>query len=104
MAAPVAAPSITSIVIVPSGTITPGALITATVTYVPGSSETPVTQTLTGVATDSTTGQTGQFTQSFTVAGPTVTDPTAVTVSDTGARTWTKTSDTGTVAIFTATA
>jgi hypothetical protein len=104
MTTPVSAPSVTSVVITPAGTITPGTLITATVTYVKGTSQTPATQTLTGTATDTATGQAGQLTQTFTVAGTTVQDVTAVTVADTGGRTWTKTGDTGTVATFTATA
>ncbi len=103
-ATPVSAPSITSIVITPTGTITPGALITATVTYVPGTSTAAATQTLAGTVTDSATGQTGQLTQTFTVDGSPAADPTAVTVADTGSRTWAKVSDSGTVAVFTATA
>lgn len=104
MATPVSPPSVTSVVISPAGAIPAGALITATVIYVHGTSTAPVTQTLTGTATDSTTGQTGQLTQTFTVPGTIVQDPTTVTVSDTGSRTWTKTSDSGMVATFTATA
>lgn len=103
-AVPVSAPSITSIVITPSGTFSPGATITATVAYVKGTSESPVTQTLTGTATDSVTGQTGTLSQTFTTAGGTVSDTTVPTVADTGSRAWTKTSDSGTVAVFTATA
>jgi hypothetical protein len=104
MATAVSAPSITSIVITPAGTIPPGTLITATVTYVPGTSTMAVIQTLTGTVTDSATGQTGQLTQTFTVQGAVVQDPAMLSVADTGNRTWTKTSDNGTVAVFTATA
>jgi hypothetical protein len=105
MAISVTAPAITSITISPSGTITPGTAITATVAYTPGTSQGgSATQTLTGVVTDTTTGQTGQLTQTFTISGSVVTDPTVVTVSDTGNHTWAKTSDNGSTAIFTTTA
>lgn len=97
-------PSITSIAITPGGSITPGTIITATVTYVQGTSQAPATQTLTGIVTDSVTGQTGQLTQTFTVSSSTISDPTTVLVADTGNHTWTKISDSGTIAIFTATA
>lgn len=78
-----------------------GTLITATVTYAHGDSDT--SQAFTGTATDSVTGLSGQLTVNFTVASGT-SDATTVTASDAGARTWTKVSDTGTVAVFTATA
>jgi hypothetical protein len=104
-AAPVSSPSITSISF-SSLSYTPGQVITATVTYVKGTSETSATttQTLTGTVTDSVTGQIGMLTQTFTtsVIGPAVSDATVPSVSDSGSRTWTKTSDTGTVATFTA--
>jgi hypothetical protein len=103
----VAAPSVTSISFNQTS-YTPGQTITATVTYVKGTSQTPTTatQTLTGTVTDSVTGQTGTLNQTFTVAvaGPTVSDATAPTVTDTGNHTWVKTSDSGTVAVFTTTA
>lgn len=104
MAEPVTPPSITSVAFDKPSGYSPGDLITATVTYTAGSSQTPVTQTLTGTATDSVTGQSGQLTQTFTVAGAPVSDDTSVEVSDTGSRTWTLVADTGTVATFTATA
>lgn len=78
-----------------------GATITATVTYVKGLSD--LAQTFTGVATDSLTGLSGSLVSTFTVAGV-VTDATTPSASDAGLRTWSKTSDTGTVATFTATA
>lgn len=102
-ATPVSAPSITSISF-NQPSYTPGQTIQATVTYVKGTSESPTTQTLTGTVTDTVTGQTGTLNQTFTVNGATVSDITTPTVSDTGSRTWTKASDTGTVAVFTATA
>jgi hypothetical protein len=77
----------------------PGDVITATVTYVPGSSSS--VQNLTGTATDSVSGATGTLQVTFTVVTK---DTTTVSVSDTGSRIWTKKSDTGTVAVFTATA
>jgi hypothetical protein len=93
-----AAPSISSITF-DKATYSPGDTITATVDYTAGTSN--VTQTFTGTATDSTTGQTGNLTVDFVV---TENDATTVTVSDSGTRTWTKISDTGSIAKFTATA
>lgn len=78
-----------------------GDLITATVNYNPGKSD--QTQAFTGVATDSTTGLSGQLSVSFVVSNA-VTDATALTISDDGGRTWTPISDNGTVAVFTANA
>ena len=98
MAASPSAPSITSIVFDQTG-YNLGQLITVTVTYVPGTSNS--VQTFTGTAKDSTTGKTGTLSVNFTVI---INDSTIVSVSDSGNRTWTKVSDTGTVAIFTATA
>jgi hypothetical protein len=77
----------------------PGETIHATVTYAPGSS--PLVQSFTGSALDSTTELTGTLTVSFTTV---ISDSTVVKASDTGNRTWTKVSDTGTVAVFAATA
>jgi hypothetical protein len=106
-ATPVSAPSVTSISF-NSSSYTPGSTITATVTYVKGTSETPTTSTttFTGTVTDSVTGQTGTLNQTFTVAvaGSTVSDATTPAATDSGGRTWVKASDTGTVATFTATA
>src|ERR1700722_5305833 len=106
-ATPVSAPSITSIAF-DKTSYTAGSTITATVTYVRGTRQTgpSVPQPLIGTAPDQAPGQTGQLSQTFTVgaAGATVQDSTTPTVSDSGGRTWTKTSDTGTVAVFTATA
>lgn len=76
---------------------TPGETITATVAYTPGVST--QTQNFTGTAVDSTTGQEGQLSVTFTAD---VNDTTTVSVSDTGNRTWTKASDNGSSAVFTA--
>jgi hypothetical protein len=98
------APSITSITFDKTA-YNSGDLIQATVAYVAGTSGgQPSTQTLTGTATDSVTGQSGALTVTFTVSGQTVKDPTAVTVSDSGNRSWAKVSDNGSVAVFTAAA
>lgn len=93
-----AAPSITSITF-DKASYNPGDTITATVDYVAGTSA--ATQTFTGTATDSTTGESGTLQVSFTVNEN---DSTTVTVTDGGGRTWTKISDTGSIAKFTATA
>jgi len=78
----------------------PGQVITATVTWTPGTSA--QTTTFTGTATDKTTTQTGKLSVTFTTVVP---DPASVTAADTGNRTWTLTSPAGgTVATFTATA
>ena len=104
MSSPVSAPVISSITFdQPGGGYVPGSLITATVTYVAGVSSAPATQTFTGTATDSVTGQAGNLTVNFTVAA-TSADATSVTVSDSGSRTWSKTSDNGSAATFTAAA
>ena len=92
------APSIGSITFDKSS-YNPGDTITATIDYTPGT--TAKTQTLTGTAIDSVSGLTGTLTQTFTINQP---DATSLTVTDSGARTWTKQSDTGTVAKFTAAA
>jgi ribosomal protein L19 len=94
----VSAPTITSISF-DKTTYLPGDTITATVNYTQGTSDS--IQTLTGTVTDSTTGRTGTLQQTFTVQ---VKDTTTVSVTDSGNRTWTKASDTGSVAKFTATA
>lgn len=78
---------------------TPGQLITVTVTYTAGVS--PSTQTLSGTATDSVTGQVGQLSVTFTVMTG---NTTTVAVADSGGRTWAKQSDNGSVAVFTSVA
>lgn len=94
-----AAPSVTSITF-DQTSYNPGQTITATVTYVDGTSDN--VQSFTGVAVDSVTHLSGSLVVSFTTE---LTDTgTTVAVSDTGNRTWTKVSDTGSVAKFTATA
>ena len=92
------APSITSITF-DKTSYAPGDVITATVDYSAGTSD--VTQTFKGTATDSVTNETGTLTVNFTV---TENDTTTVTVSDSGSRVWTKISDSGSIAKFTATA
>lgn len=76
-----------------------GEKMTVTVNYAAGTSAN--TQTLTGTATDSKTTQTGKLTVNFTVIN---TDSTSIAVADSGSRVWTKVSDSGTVAVFTAVA
>jgi hypothetical protein len=93
------APSITSITFDKPGGYLAGDKITVTVAYVAGGS--PTTQTLTGVATDSTTGLAGSLQVHFTVSTG---DVTTVTVSDTGNHVWTPVSDSGSAAVFTTTA
>jgi len=95
-------PSITSIVF-DKGSYNAGDTITATVTYVAGQSVTPNTKTFTGVATDSVTGAKGQLVANFIVNALSP-DATAVSATDSDGRTWTKASDSGTVAVFTAVA
>jgi len=91
------APSITSVTF-DKASYVPGQLINATVTYVPGTADT--TLTFTGTVTDSA-GQTGELTAQFVT---TANSPSTVTAADSGNRTWTKISDSGTVAVFQATA
>ena len=74
-----------------------GDLMTATVNYSPGTSDT--VQQFTGTATDETTNLTGQLTVTFVVAAN---DPTTLDASDNGGHTWTPVSDDGAVAVFTA--
>jgi hypothetical protein len=78
-----------------------GAPIKLTVNYVRGYSD--QSNETTYVAKDETTGQTGQLTVSFVVANATA-DPTSGAVTDSGNRAWTLSSDSGSVAVFTATA
>jgi hypothetical protein len=92
------APSITSITFNKPNYI-PGDLITATITYVNGTS--PSVQSFTGTATDNMTGLVGNLTVSFTVS---ISDYSFVSTVDSGAHIWTKVSDSGSVAVFTATA
>lgn len=107
-ATPVSAPTITSIAFDKTA-YNVGDLVTATVTYVDGKSSTapaPSSVSFTGTALDSVTNQSGTLTVNFTVdtTPVTSTDPSAVTVTDSGARTWAKASDNGSVAKFTTTA
>lgn len=92
------APSITSITF-DKASYLPGDIITATVSYVAGSSD--VSQTFTGTAVDSVSGEEGTLQVSFVVTEP---DQTNITVTDSGGRAWAEISDTGSVAKFTATA
>ena len=83
----------------------PGDTITATVSYTPGTSGgTQQTFTLTGTVTDQTSQQVGIGSATFVVGSPPVVDPTTVSVTDDGNRAWTKVSDNGSVAVFTAVA
>lgn len=93
-----AAPSITSITFNKPSYV-PGDLISATITYVNGTS--PSVQSFTGTALDNTTGLEGILSVSFTVS---ISDYSMVLAADSGNRVWTKVSDTGSVAVFTATA
>jgi len=96
-------PSITSITLDKPNGYNAGDTITATVNYVAGTSSSTSTRTYTGTATDSVTGQSGQIQVTFTTSDNAI-DAESVTVSDTGSRNWTKVSDNGSVAVFTATA
>jgi hypothetical protein len=78
-----------------------GAPIKLTINYVQGYSD--QTNETTYLAKDETTGQTGQLTVSFVVANA-VADPTPGAVTDSGNRVWALVSDSGSVAVFTATA
>jgi hypothetical protein len=80
-------------------TYSAGQVITATVDYTQGTGS--ASQNFTATATDSVSGLTGALSSSFSVVSN---DSTTVTVSDSGSRTWTKVSDSGSVAVFTATA
>lgn len=93
-----AAPSVTSITF-DQTSYAPGAKITATVVYVPGTSAT--TQNFTGTAVDSATGLSGNLVVNFSVVSP---DPTVASAADSGNRVWTKVSDANGTAVFTATA
>lgn len=107
-ATPVSAPTITSIAFDKSA-YNVGDLVTATITYVAGKSSSapaPSSVSFTGTALDSVTNQSGTLTVNFVVdtTPVTSTDPSAVTVTDSATHTWTKISDTGSVAKFTTTA
>jgi len=103
MTTPVSPPSITSITFDKPNGYNTGDTITATINYVAGVSSSTSTQTFTGTATDSVSGQSGQIQFTFTTANN-ATDSESMAVSDTGNRAWTKVSDNGSVAVFTATA
>ncbi len=102
MATAVSAPVISSITF-DQASYNTGATMTATVDYTAGVSSSPSVETFTGTATDSVTSQVGTLAVTFTVVTDS-NDPTAVTGADTGAHVWTKASDTGSVAVFTAVA
>lgn len=93
-----AAPTISSITF-DKTSYSPGDVITATVSYSAGTSD--VTQTFTGTAVDSVSGEEGTLQVNFVVTEP---DQTNITVTDSGGRAWTQISDTGSIAKFTATA
>lgn len=76
-----------------------GDKITVTVNYTAGTSGT--SQSFTGTAKDSSTGKSGTLTVNFSVLKS---DTTTLTVTDTGSRTWALVTDSGSVAVFTATA
>jgi len=82
----------------------PGDLITLTVDYTPDvAGVNPVTFTATTVITNSAGAATATSSADFIVNQPVAGGDTLAT-TDTGDRTWTESSDTGSVAIFTATA
>lgn len=91
-----AAPTITSITF-DKDSYAPGEDIQATVHYTAGASDAVLT--FTGTATNQQTGETGQMQGTFSVQNA---DPTVIAVNDTGSREWTKVSDDGAVAVFTA--
>jgi hypothetical protein len=95
-----AAPVVTSITFDKAGYVR-GDTITVTVTYTPGTSD--LVQSFTAQADDPVTGQRGTLSATFTVPGA-VPNPCRVSGSDDGGRTWTPRSDTGGVAVLTATA
>jgi hypothetical protein len=82
----------------------PGQLITLTVAYTPDAAGvTPTPFTATTVITDSAGAQTATGSADFTVNEPAPGGDTLAT-TDTGSRSWAEASNSGTVAVFTATA
>jgi hypothetical protein len=77
----------------------PGDQITATVTYVAGKSD--QVDSVSGQVTDPVTGLVGTLSGTITFASA-IADSSVVSISDTASLAWTKKSDTGSVAVFTA--
>lgn len=98
MSSPTAGPPVITSITFDQTAYLPGTTITATVNYTPGMQNS--TQTFTGTATDSK-NRTGTLAVSFSVLQAVATSATA---ADSGSRVWTKVSDSGGVAVFTATA
>lgn len=83
---------------------TPGQMITLTVDYTADTAGVnPVTNTATTVITDSAGAQTATGSADFIVNEPVAGGDTLAT-TDTGSRAWAEASDTGSVAVFSATA
>lgn len=103
-----AAPAISSIATDKSSYNT-GDTIIVTITYAAGTSLQPGTTktvTISGTATDQTTGESDSMSGSVTLVSPgtETSDPTTVAVTDSDGRSYTKQSDDGATAVFTAVA